>query len=45
MGKGAMDENSPLYIGTTALSEENMYIRHYILQNTIILVGHDVINR
>ncbi len=42
MGKGSFDENSKLYIGTTALSAGD-YV-HQALQSAdvIILIGHDV---
>lgn len=44
MGKGAMDENSPLYIGTTGISQgdfTHLALRH---ADTLIIVGHDVVN-
>ncbi len=45
MGKGAMDENSPLYIGTTALSGGEYVHQALRSADTIILVGHDVIEK
>ena len=45
MGKGAMDENSPLYIGTTALSGGEYVHQALHSADTIILVGHDVIEK
>ena len=42
MGKGVEDENSPLYIGTTALSDGDYVhdaLRHADL---IIMIGHDI---
>ncbi|MFZ2150359.1 MAG: acetolactate synthase large subunit [Minisyncoccia bacterium] len=42
MGKGVENENSPLYIGTTALSEGD-YV-HQALRNAdlVIMIGHDI---
>lgn len=42
MGKGVEDESSPLYIGTTALSDGD-YV-HKALRHTdlIIMIGHDI---
>lgn len=44
MGKGAVDENSPLYIGTTALSGGDYVHQALRHSDAIILIGHDVIN-
>jgi len=44
MGKGAYDESSPLYIGTTGIAQGDfvhLALRH---SDAIILIGHDVIN-
>lgn len=44
MGKGAFDENSALYIGTTGIANgdfAHLSLRH---ADAIILIGHDVIN-
>jgi len=45
MGKGACDENSLLYIGTTALSAGDF--AHLALQHadTLIFIGHDVVEK
>ncbi len=45
MGKGAIDENSRLYIGNTALSAGDF--PHLALNHadTIIIVGHDVVEK
>ena len=45
MGKGAIDEGSPLYIGTTALSGGEYVHQALRSADTIILVGHDVIEK
>ncbi len=44
MGKGAMDENSPLYIGTTGIQQGDFV--HLALKHAdvVVLIGHDVIN-
>ena len=45
MGKGAVDGNSDLYIGTAALSEGD-YIHDAIAQADLILaIGHDVVEK
>ncbi|MES3031693.1 MAG: acetolactate synthase large subunit [Patescibacteria group bacterium] len=44
MGKGAMDETSELYIGTTALSKGDFVHQALQKSDAIILIGHDVIN-
>lgn len=44
MGKGAMDENSPLYVGTTGIQGGDfvhLALRH---ADALIIIGHDVIN-
>lgn len=42
MGKGVEDESSPLYIGTTALSEGD-YVHQALAQaDLIIMIGHDI---
>jgi acetolactate synthase-1/2/3 large subunit len=45
MGKGAVDGNCALYIGTAALSEGD-YIHDAIAQADLILaIGHDVVEK
>ncbi|MSU44610.1 acetolactate synthase large subunit [Candidatus Nomurabacteria bacterium] len=44
MGKGAFDENSPLYIGTTAIQSGDYIHQALHGADAIILIGHDVIN-
>jgi len=42
MGKGVEDESSPLYIGTTALSDGD-YVHHALrASDLIIMIGHDI---
>ena len=42
MGKGVEDESSPLYIGTTALSDGD-YVHHALRHaDLIIMIGHDI---
>ncbi len=45
MGKGAFDESSELYIGTTALSKGDFVHKALLYADTIILIGHDVIEK
>ncbi len=45
MGKGAHDENSELYIGTTALSKGDFVHQALEYADAIILIGHDVIEK
>lgn len=43
MGKGAADENSDLYIGTTALSKGDYSHQALLYADAIIAIGHDVV--
>ena len=45
MGKGSFDENSKLYIGTTALSSGDYVHQALNHADTIILIGHDVVEK
>jgi acetolactate synthase-1/2/3 large subunit len=45
MGKGAFDENSEFYIGTTALSAGDYVHQALNHADTIILIGHDVVEK
>lgn len=42
MGKGVVDENSDLYIGTTALSDGDFVHKALMVADTIIMLGHDI---
>ena len=42
MGKGVEDESSPLYIGTTALSDEDYVHQALRHADLIIMIGHDI---
>ena len=42
MGKGVENENSELYIGTTALSSGDYVHKALIASDTIIMLGHDI---
>ena len=42
MGKGVLDERSPLYIGTTALSQNDYVHKALTGADTIIMIGHDI---
>ncbi|MBU6292297.1 MAG: acetolactate synthase large subunit [Burkholderiales bacterium] len=45
MGKGVVDESSPLYLGTAALSDDD-YLHAYIHQADLIInIGHDVVEK
>ncbi len=44
MGKGAMDETSPLYVGTTGTQGGDFVHLALKQADAIILIGHDVIN-
>ena len=41
MGKGVLDERSPLYIGTTALSQNDYVHKALAGADTVIMIGHD----
>jgi len=43
-GKGAFDESSELYIGTTALSKGDFANQALLAADAIVLIGHDVAN-
>ncbi|RLQ21781.1 acetolactate synthase large subunit [Seongchinamella sediminis] len=45
MGKGVLDENGELYLGTTALSEGDFVHRAIDAADLIINVGHDVVEK
>ena len=45
MGKGVVDENHPLFIGTTALSEGDFVHRAITGSDLIINAGHDVVEK
>jgi acetolactate synthase I/II/III large subunit len=42
MGKGVVDENSELYLGTTALSSDDFVHRALETADLIIMLGHDI---
>jgi acetolactate synthase I/II/III large subunit len=42
MGKGVLDENSPLYIGTAALSDDDYVHRALDTADLVIMIGHDI---
>ncbi len=42
MGKGVVDENSPLYLGTTALSDGDYVHKILNYADLVIVVGHDI---
>jgi len=45
MGKGVVDESSPLFLGTAALSDKD-YLHDYIKQADLIInIGHDVVEK
>lgn len=45
MGKGVVDESSPLFLGTAALSDDD-YLHQYIHQADVIInIGHDVVEK
>ena len=44
MGKGAMDETSPLYVGTTGIQGGDFVHLALKQADVIVLIGHDVIN-
>jgi acetolactate synthase-1/2/3 large subunit len=44
MGKGGFDENSPLYIGTTAIASGDFVHQALKKSDAIIMIGHDVTN-
>lgn len=45
MGKGVEDESSELYIGTTALSDQDFVHRALEYADLIIMVGHDIVEK
>jgi acetolactate synthase I/II/III large subunit len=45
MGKGVVDERHPLYLGTAALSENDMLHEAVNRSDLIINVGHDVVEK
>lgn len=45
MGKGVIDERSPLYLGTAALSSDDFVHRAIEAADLIINVGHDVVEK
>ena len=45
MGKGSANENSPLYIGTTALSGGDYVHQALHHADVVIVIGHDVIEK
>jgi acetolactate synthase-1/2/3 large subunit len=45
MGKGVVDERHPLYLGTAALSENDVLHEAVNLSDFIINVGHDVVEK
>jgi acetolactate synthase I/II/III large subunit len=45
MGKGVVDERHPLYLGTAALSENDMLHEAVSRSDLIINVGHDVVEK
>jgi acetolactate synthase-1/2/3 large subunit len=45
MGKGVVDERHPLYLGTAALSENDVLHDAVNLSDLIINVGHDVVEK
>jgi len=45
MGKGVLDENGDLYLGTTSLSEGDFVHRAIAAADLIINVGHDVVEK
>jgi acetolactate synthase I/II/III large subunit len=45
MGKGVLDERHPLYLGTAALSENDMLHEAVNRSDLIINVGHDVVEK
>ncbi|TDG15958.1 acetolactate synthase large subunit [Seongchinamella unica] len=45
MGKGVLDENGELYLGTTALSDGDFVHRAIEAADLIINVGHDVVEK
>ena len=45
MGKGVENENSELYIGTTALSSGDYVHKALMASDTIIMLGHDTIEK
>ena len=45
MGKGVLDERHPLYLGTAALSENDVLHDAVNLSDLIINVGHDVVEK
>jgi acetolactate synthase-1/2/3 large subunit len=45
MGKGVVDERHPLYLGTAALSENDVLHEAVNLSDLIINVGHDVVEK
>ena len=45
MGKGVLDERHPLYLGTAALSENDVLHDAVNLADLIINVGHDVVEK
>ena len=45
MGKGVLDESSPLFLGTAALSDDD-FLHEYIHQSDLIInIGHDVVEK
>ena len=42
MGKGALDEGMPQYLGTTALSSDDYVNRALATADLVIMVGHDI---
>jgi acetolactate synthase-1/2/3 large subunit len=45
MGKGVVDEDSPLFLGTAALSDDD-YLHRYIHHSDLIInIGHDVVEK
>ena len=42
MGKGVIEEDSPLYIGTTALSDDDFVHSALDAADLVIMVGHDI---
>ncbi|NLE86795.1 MAG: acetolactate synthase large subunit [Myxococcales bacterium] len=45
MGKGVLDENGPLWLGTAALSDHDFVHRAIDAADCIINIGHDVIEK
>ncbi len=45
MGKGAMDEGSDLFIGTTALSDGDFVHKALESADLIIMIGHDIVEK